>query len=78
MVKLCSRICQNIEIFVADAASVEMKAGELLQDVLPGLKLIIRDRPHATRRLTKRPWAADAFLDAVVKIVVLQQKSICQ
>ena len=32
----------------------------------PNLKYVVRDRTHASRRLTSRPWAADPFLKDVV------------
>ncbi len=77
--KLFKRLIERFENFVADAAADEQRAGRLLQkQELPGLKLILKDITHATRRLVKRPWAADPYLKAVVGVIVLEKKSITQ
>lgn len=64
----------SIETFVSDAASDEVRAGHMLAGqsttdmYLPrftGLKIVVRDKPHATRRNLSRGWKADVFLQEV-------------
>jgi hypothetical protein len=85
---LHKRLLETIECFTSDAAADEQLAGELLKspsecptvrDNLPALtnlKVIARDRAHAARRITKRPWTADGELNHVMKTCVLGNKSI--
>ena len=44
--------------------------------LLPKLKLIIRDRAHATRRITKRGWKADGYLHNLLQHVIFGKDSI--
>jgi hypothetical protein len=67
---LAEHIRQIVEVFAADAASDEQLAGRELQSpadggpaMLPNLKIVVRDKAHASRRLLSRPWAADAYLN---------------
>ena len=71
---LFEQVKASIETFVSDSASDELRAGfmlaeqttsGLLAETLPQMKLVMRDRPHATRRNLSRNWKADAFLDEV-------------
>ena len=71
---LYGAIKSSIEVFVSDAASDEVRAGHMLADqsttelYLPRfeqLKVVTRDKPHATRRNLSRGWKADAVLDEV-------------
>lgn len=85
---LFKRLVQTIECFTSDAAADEQLAGELLKSTnevptvrdnfpaLANLKVIARDRAHAARRITKRPWAADAELNRVMQQCVLSKKSV--
>ncbi len=64
----------SIECFVSDSAADEIRAGHMLagQTVtqqlvrdLPQMKVVIRDKPHATRRNVSRCWSADPLLHDV-------------
>jgi hypothetical protein len=85
--KLIGHMVDKIEHFAADAASDEQLAASMLRDatypsvhetwdILPNLKIISRDRAHASRRLTKRPWHADPFLQEVIHHLILGKHSI--
>ena len=56
-----------------------MLAGQTVMQItapaLPGLRLVVRDRPHATRRLTSRGWKADPFLNEVQAHFIFGHKS---
>ena len=71
--------------YTADAAGDEQLAGHILKDgfskenipkLLKNLRIIIKDRAHATRRLGKRGWMADTYLKNVLQMIVYQRKSI--
>ena len=73
-VVLQQHVLASIETFVSDAASDEIRAGRMLagQTVsmdyapkLPNLTLVVRDRPHAVRRVLSRGWKADGLLNDV-------------
>ena len=58
-----------------DAASDEVLSARMMTSVTlsglrekltPNLKFIVRDKPHASRRLISRPFAADEFLKDVI------------
>lgn len=81
--ELAQRVRRMVEVFAADAASDEQLAGRELQcptgggpPALPNLKVIVRDKAHASRRLLSRPWAADAYLKATLDVLLFKQKSI--
>ena len=68
------RILERVEMFSADGAPNEQLAGRLLHTSvdrsssakkLPNLKMVIRDKVHATRRLTQRTFKVDALLAGV-------------
>jgi hypothetical protein len=67
--KLLKHIREKVEAVCVDSASNETKAAAAMRNasadaeaVTPNLKVIIRDRAHASRRLLSRPWKADKFL----------------
>eukprot|EP00434_Breviolum_minutum_P041240 symbB.v1.2.036683.t1/scaffold5231.1/size29550/3 len=71
---LFARVKNSIECFVSDSASDELRSGFMLAGQstttaylpkLPSLKVVMRDRPHATRRCISRNWRADPFLQEV-------------
>ena len=75
-VTLWSRVQRSIESFVSDSASDEIRAGHMLagqrttdQYVVhfPNLRVVARDKPHATRRNLSRGWQADCFLHEVAE-----------
>ena len=77
-------ILNTIEMFTADGASNEQLAGKMLHPEslrgdlalkLPSLRLVIRDKAHATRRLTERTFACDTCLERIMQAVVLGQGS---
>ena len=72
-----------IEFFVSDAAGDEQKAGKLLRDgfrhlqpALPSLKVVVRDRAHASRRIISRGWSADPYLKSVLDMLLHNRMSI--
>ena len=73
------RILQRVEMFSADGAANEQLAGRLLHpavertgtaDKLPNLKMILRDKAHAARRLTQRTFKVDPLLDDLQRIIL--------
>ena len=73
---LLARVSGSIESFVSDSASDEIRAGHFLAnqrtrtdyiETFPHLKIVTRDKPHATRRNLSRGWAADSFLHDVAQ-----------
>lgn len=75
---------QKTEVFVADNAGDEQKAGELLRhkrgedgaSFLPSLRLGLRDAAHASRRIIKRPFEADPTLAEIMQSVFFGKHSI--
>jgi hypothetical protein len=49
---------------------------EALPQILPNLKVVLRDRAHATRRLAKRGWWADSYLKERLLLAVYARSSI--
>lgn len=68
--QLVQRVRRRVEIFTADGAADEQLAGRLLAatqredgtKLFPRLRHIMRDKPHASRRLLQRTWCQDGFL----------------
>ncbi len=68
-----NKIC--LKVFVADAAADEIKAGQTSQAFgsvkavsklgFRNLRHVLRDKTHASGRVLKRPFNADAFLAAI-------------
>jgi hypothetical protein len=78
-------IRNHIEMFTADGASNEQLAGKMLHPTslrgdlamkLPALRLVIRDKAHATRRITERTISADSRLDHIMNTIVVGQGSV--
>jgi len=80
--ELLGHIQRVIEVFVADAAGDEQVAGRELQGcsssipTLPNLHLVLRDKAHAARRVTSRPWRADTYNQNVAFEFVWKRHSI--
>ena len=81
---MLQRVKNSIEAFVSDAAADEIRAGCMLAGqtvrgevakVLPCLRVVLRDKPHASRRLLSRLWKADPFLHQVHSLFVTEEKS---
>ena len=81
------RILKRIELFTADGAANEQLAVRLLHPTseqtsrvykLPGLKLILRDKAHASRRLTQRTFQADPLLKQLMEALLFNKNSIAK
>ena len=84
---LQKHILDRIEMFTADGAANEQLAAKMLHPAslrsslcqkLPNLRMILRDRAHATRRLTERTFQADSKLDRIMRVVVLGETSVAR
>ncbi|CAK0813414.1 unnamed protein product, partial [Prorocentrum cordatum] len=83
-VDLYHKVMASIEAYTSDAAADEIRAGFMLAGqtvradaakVMPNLRIVTRDKPHATRRLASRGWKADPFLDDVQGMFVWNEQS---
>ena len=74
---LFKHLQERIVAFCADSAADEMASCEVMRSaelslaeanraMLPNLQNVFRDRAHASRRLTSRPWNADEKLKEVM------------
>jgi hypothetical protein len=81
--KSMKHILNHIEMFSADGAGNEQLAGRLLHprveramdvEKLPNLKMVIRDKAHATRRLSQRTFKVDKELDDILNIMLFKKK----
>ncbi len=82
------RILKITEFFAADGAENEQLAGRLMKEAksqttmglwrstCPNLRIVERDRAHALRRVTKRPWTADKRLARVIDKVFFSKHSV--
>jgi len=81
-VDLFSRMKSRVELFDADNAADEQKAGRILAGRdgvagdFPNIKVQLQDKTHAATRLTMKPWCADPFLNETFQCVVRQSNSI--
>ena len=81
---LLSHLKSHIDFFNADAERAEQLAGShcrrpllaAARPVLPALRVVNWDAAHGSRRMTKRPWTADAILLEIVTTVVANRNSI--
>ena len=82
-------ILKRIEMITADGAANEQLALKLLHPMsartskvgvgkLPGLKLILRDKAHASRRLTERTFRSDPLLQQICDVVLFSKNSIAK
>ena len=80
-------VLQKIEALTVDSAADELLAGELMRGrcdlapesiACPSLKLVVRDKTHASRRTTQKPEACDAFLTDIVDKLFSNKHSITQ
>ena len=88
---LLEKVKRNIVLFNADGGSDEQKAGLMLkpsslemvrncdkhlyQGALPNLIVVARDKPHAMRRVIKRPWTADGYLWNIYNAFIVGPKA---
>ena len=76
----------KIEAICVDSASNETKSATLMKypanpsqpPLAPNLKAILRDRAHASRRMTCRPWKCDKYLTSVCNTIIMSKSSIVQ
>ena len=70
-----------------DSASDETLSGEIMrsgmlsntqQALTPGLKFVLRDKAHASRRLVCRPWSADPYVRDVGLMMAQGRNSIAR
>lgn len=69
---LLAHIKQHVDMFTADGAADEQVPCRLLSEacdrtgepiaMFPNLRLVLRDKPHASLPLLKRTWCKDDFL----------------
>ena len=78
-------IRQRVEMFTADGAANEQLAGKMLHPTslrgdletkLPNMRLVIRDKAHATRRITDRTIGADCVLEQILNVIVVGRPSV--
>ena len=84
--KLLQHVLSVIEVFTADGAYDEQLAGKILKGRrlgadwvelprFPAMKVIVKDKSHAVRRLTSRGWACDPVLKRVNQDMILAKHS---
>lgn len=77
---LLLRLTDSIKFYFADAASDEQLAGHVLREdedaILPSLKIVGRDKTHASRRVLTRPWRADPYLSECYDAALMNKDSI--
>ena len=81
---LLAHLQNTVEHWASGAEAAAQRAGQLLRDAriteaceyLPNIRIVARGRAHASRRITKRPWQADAFLRSVMDTRVMGNNSI--
>ena len=82
-----ARILQRIEMFSADGASAEQIAARLLHPTsareaavkkLPSLKMILRDKAHASRRITERTFCRDPQLARLANTLLFDKDSVAK
>ena len=66
---------RQIKVITVDSASDEVLSCEMMRSATlsglqvratPGLKYVVRDWTHASRRITSRGWGADNYLKEVI------------
>ncbi len=85
--KLLWHLRHTVMCLTVDSASDEVLSGEMMRcktlnttqiALTPGLKYVIRDKTHASRRVISRPWAADPTLANIVWMMCRGRVSISQ
>jgi len=81
-------IVQRVEMYTADGAANEQLAAKILHPAsvrncegvgkLPALKLVLRDKAHASRRLTERSFRVDADLNNIWETLINGGNSIAR
>ena len=87
MEKLLRHLENNVTALTVDSAGDELLSGEMMRspvlsglqmEVTPNLRFVLRDKPHASRRLTSRPWGADAVLNDIIVMLCRGRGSIAR
>ncbi len=87
LLKTEQHILKRIEMYSADGAANEQLAGRLLHprvecsadvEKLPALKMVIRDKAHASRRLTQITFKVDAELSSICDLLLTDTASIAK
>ena len=81
--ELMAYVKAHVHLFNSDAEGAELRAGQmsrfsvrgLAAPLFPHLKCVCWDGAHASRRVMRRPWDADAYLRDVIDRFVLSTKS---
>ena len=73
---LLDRFLAKTRIANADGASDEQRALRGLKKVFRGLQYVMKDKTHASRRIAKKPWATDSFLNELIETAVSGKESI--
>ncbi|CAE8641554.1 unnamed protein product [Polarella glacialis] len=73
--KLLRHLENTAVAITVDSANDELLSAEMMRSpvlsglqmkVTPNLRFVVRDKPHASRRLTSRPWGADEVLNEII------------
>ena len=75
---LVAHIKDVVELFAADAAPDEQRAGKLLQNYFPNLRLIQHDKAHAAQRILSRTFPTDSFLNQLITDLVTGPNAVTQ
>jgi hypothetical protein len=87
LVAFARHLAAIVEVFVADGAADEQLAGRMLQrhsaraslnQTLPNLRLVVRDKPHAARRLLQRTLPKDTFINEMMKALLWSSGSLAR
>ena len=80
--RLQTHVANIVEVFVADGAADEQLAGQMLlptstsEHALPNLKMVCRDRAHASRRLLQRTWDKDDYIRGILGPLLWDEQSL--
>ncbi|CAE7244095.1 haeIIM [Symbiodinium sp. CCMP2592] len=86
-VKLFKHLTESVTCIAVDAAADEVLSSELMrasawngsqQKLTPNLRFVVRDKAHASRRITSRPWSADDVLKDVMQFMCGGRHSIAK
>lgn len=84
---LLQHVRQTVTSIAVDSASDEVVSAELMRTAVvspalchltPQLKFVLRDKAHASRRITSSPWKADSALTQTLKLFATGRGSIAR
>ncbi len=82
---LFEHIRHHIHAITIDSASDEVASAENMMCVnsdssfhCPGLRTILRDKAHASRRILQRPWSCDSYLSMIASTLISESGSLAQ